>query len=216
MTPHQPLSAALLEIVESLPPDAPVTLSELFDRTGDRGPYALLVLLSMPFITPVSLPGISNVLGVVMTVIGWKLVRGHPPHLPRFAGRRAIRGDRLARMTRTGARVLRVFEKFVRPRRSAWLAWPAVGIANGLLITLMALMLALPIPPTIPPSNTLPGYAIILLAFSIMEEDGVLIWAAYAATFGCFVYLVAMVIIQAGAIIALYSKYWDRIMNWFH
>jgi hypothetical protein len=66
------------------------------------------------------------------------------------------------------------------------------------LIALLALLLALPLPsPPFFGSNTLPSYAIILLAFSLMEEDGWMIWAAYlmsAIAIGYFVGLAGLVI----------------------
>ena len=53
---------------------------------------------------------------------------------------------------------------------------------NAGLIALMALLLALPIP--LPFSNPLPASAVILLAASMMEEDGVLIWFGYGLAAG--------------------------------
>ncbi len=213
---HEPLSRTLLSIGEQLAPGQPATLNQVIDRTGGRGPFALLIVLSLPFVTPVSLPGVSNVLGAVMCVIAWKLLRGAPAHLPRKVGERPMQRDRMAKILRVSARVLGFIEKWVRPRRSPWLAWRPVRLANTAAVGTMALMLALPIPPTIPLSNTLPGYSIILLSVSLMEEDGVLIWAAYAASLGTLIYLVAMIVIQAEAIALLYSKFIHRIVESFH
>jgi hypothetical protein len=55
------------------------------------------------------------------------------------------------------------------------------------------MLLALPFPPLPPLTNSLPSYSIILLAASMMEEDGLTIWIAYSVSFGTIVYLVAMV-----------------------
>jgi hypothetical protein len=112
-------------------------------------------------------------------------------------------------------KALRFIEKLVKPRRSVWLTAPVIRSVNALLVISMALMLALPIPPTIPLSNMLPSYAIILLSFSMMEEDGWLIWLAYFVTAGTLIYLAAMMVIEGGAIVALYTKYFHRIIEWF-
>jgi hypothetical protein len=212
---HEPLSRTLARISGELAPGRPATLNQVIDRTGGRGPFALLIVLSLPFVTPVSLPGISNILGVVMCVIAWKLLRGVPAHLPKRVGERPMQHDRMTKILRVSARVLAFIEKWARPRRSPWLAWRPVRLANAAAVGVMALMLALPIPPTIPLSNMLPGYSIILLAMSLMEEDGVLIWAAYVASLGTLIYLVAMIVIQAEAIVLLYSKFFHRIAGPF-
>jgi hypothetical protein len=56
-------------------------------------------------------------------------------------------------------------------------------------MTFMGLLLAMPFPPLPPLTNALPCYCIILLAASMMEEDGVTIWFAYALSLGTVVYL---------------------------
>jgi hypothetical protein len=213
---HESLSKTFLRIADELPSDQPATLNDVIDRIGSRGPYAMLIVLSLPFITPVSLPGVSNVLGVVMILLAWKLARGVPPHLPKSAGAKPIQRDRMAKILRVSEKVLRFIEKFVRPRRTPWLAWRSARLVNAIAIAVMAAMLALPIPPTIPLSNMLPSYAIIVLAMSLMEEDGWFIWAGYALSLGTLTYLIAMMIIQAEAIVVLYTKYFHRIIEWFH
>jgi hypothetical protein len=47
----------------------------------------------------------------------------------------------------------------------------------------------LPFPPFPPFTNALPAYSIILLAASMMEEDGVLIWVGYIVSVGTVIYL---------------------------
>jgi len=82
---------------------------------------------------------------------------------------------------------------------------------NALLLAFMAFLLALPIPPLILFSNTLPSYAIILLAASMMEEDGVLIWFGYAMSLATVIYLAVV----ADAIVRFFAKHFDRILHFF-
>ncbi len=213
---HEPLSQTFLRIADELPADQPATLNDVIDRIGLRGPYAVLIVLSLPFITPVSLPGVSNVLGAVMMFIAWRIARGIPAHLPKRAGARPIHRDRMTKILRISEKVLRFIEKFSRPRRTPWLAWPSARVVNTLAIAIMAAMLALPIPPTIPLSNMLPSYAIIIMSMSLMEEDGWLIWVGHLVSLGTLAYLTVMTIIQAEAIAMLYTKYFHRIIEWFH
>jgi hypothetical protein len=68
--------------------------------------------------------------------------------------------------------------------------------------------LPLPAPPFFF-TNSLPSYAIILLAASMMEEDGVLIWAAYALVLANIIFFGLI----AGAIIKLLMKMFAGLMR---
>ena len=86
-------------------------------------------------------------------------------------------------------RSLRWIEKWIRPRRSAWMGWAAVHSIHAGLLIVLALLLALPLP--IPLTNTFPALAIVLISLSMMEEDGVAIFFGYLmslVTFGYFAF----------------------------
>jgi hypothetical protein len=188
-----------------------LTINELIRQTEGRGIYLVMILLSLPFITPLPLPGLSNLLGVVMLILGIRLALGREPRLPRLLGDRPLQARRFQRVVRGSVRVVRFVEKCVRPRRSFWLRWKPVRIGNAMLLAFMGFVLALPIPPIVLFSNALPSYAIILTAASMMEEDGVMIWFGYAVAVGTVVYLVSM----AGLIVGFIAKYYDEITRWF-
>ena len=82
--------------------------------------------------------------------------------------------------------------------------------ANGLLMAFMGLLLALPFPPLPPLTNALPCYSIILLAASMMEEDGVTIWIAYAVSLGTAVYLVAII----GVLEVAITRGYHAVRHW--
>jgi hypothetical protein len=69
------------------------------------------------------------------------------------------------------------------------LATRSARTANACLLAFMALLLALPFPPFPPLTNSLPCYCIILLAASMMEEDGIAIWWAYLLCLVTTIYL---------------------------
>ena len=96
-------------------------------------------------------------------------------------------------------KLLQLVEKLAKPRHSAWLDWAPVRAANALLVALMALLLMPPF------TNSLPAYSIILLAASMMEEDGVLIWVAYAISAGTAIYLMLILAALESAFQRLYN-----------
>jgi len=186
---HQPLSQSLVKLLEENTSTAGLTLNRLLERTEGRGLYLVMVVLCLPFVIPFSIPGLSTVMGTVIMVLALRLALGRPPRLPKALGERLLPPEMRDRIVVGSAKFLRLLEKLVRPRRTQWLTWPAARFGNSLLIALMALLLALPLPS--PPfffTNSFPSYAIILVAVSMMEEDGLTIWAGYAAALGTVVY----------------------------
>lgn len=187
---QQPLSQSLVELLNKNSAQAPLTLNVLLERTHGRGLYLLMVVLCLPFVVPLSVPGLSTVMGITILVLAVRQAIGKPPRLPKALGERPLPEQLKQRVVGSGAKLLCKLEKIVRPRRTHWLSWPAARLANGLLIRFMAVLLALPLPS--PPfffTNSFLSYAIILLALSMMEQDGLTIWLGYAAAVGtlaCF------------------------------
>ena len=208
---HEPLSVSLRRIVSNHVADGGITLNELMQRTEGRGVFLIIILLSLPFITPLTLAGLSTILGWVIVLLALQLARAVPPRLPKRIGDRPISTQRLEKVVNGSVKFLQFIEKWVRPRRTQWMSWRAAHCGNALLLAFMGFLLALPIPPVIPFSNTLPCYAIILIAASMMEEDGFLIWFGYAMSLGTVIYLLAVV----GVIIGAFAKYHERIVHFF-
>jgi hypothetical protein len=207
---HRPLSQELSDLLDHVRPDERLSLNDVFLRTEGRGLFLFIILLCLPFVTPISIPGVSNVLGAVLALLGIRLAFGLAPCLPPFIGGRPLPPG-FQKILRASTKVVRFLERWARPRKDKWMGWPAVRFVNGLILAFMAVLLALPLPPLVPFTNTLPAYAILFLALSIMEEDGVLIWAAYAlavATCGYFYFLTDMIAL-------LVVKYAAPVQAWF-
>jgi hypothetical protein len=189
---HPPLSESLQRFVEYDVAHDELTLNHLLDQTEGRGAYVLIILLNLPFLVPISVPGFSILFGAVTVVLAVRMALRLPPHLPRFIGEHKFHSDAMKKVLLGSVKLLRLLEKLVRPRETQWLSWRAACIGNSLLIALMGFMLILPIPPIVPLTNTFPAYAIVVLAASMMEEDGVAIWIGYALALlavGYFVFI---------------------------
>ncbi len=213
--PHKPLSDDLENILADCDPVRGLSLNELMVRTEGRGFYFILIVLSLPFIVPLPLPGLSNILGVVIIILAVRLGFGLPARLPRFIGKRMLEPAKLQTIIRNGLKFVRWLEKWIRPRKGSWLAWPAARCANAAVIGVMGLLLALPFPPIIPLSNSLPSYGIILLALSMMEEDSTLIWFGYAMAAFAFVYLFGVLAVAGDLVLELLVKRFDHIVEFF-
>jgi hypothetical protein len=185
---HIPLSKRLTMLLEGDASPGGMSLNDILNRTEGRGIFLVIVFACLPFVVPVSLPGFSTIMGFIVGVLAVRLALGKPPALPGFLGRHVLKPNSVRRILNASVKFLRLLEKVVKPRRTRWLNWPSAMFLNGALMTFMALLMALPVPPILPFTNSLPCYAIILIAVSIMEEDGTSIWLGYAAVLGTLLY----------------------------
>ena len=176
---HLPLSQRLAHVLQV---EERLTFHQLIERCGSKGLYLVLILLALPMVIPVSVPGFSTIIGSIIGLLALKIALGKSAHLPAFLGHRTISPEVRKGLVGGGVKVLRLIERIVRKRKTSWLSWRVIHFVNAGLIVFMALLLALPVP--LPFSNPLPGSAVILLAVSMMEEDGVLIWFGYGLAAG--------------------------------
>src|SRR3546814_1248011 len=90
------LGEQLAAIIESLPEDH-LTLGELLDVFGDEGLLLLTMLLTLVFLIPVSIPGVSTVFGGAILLVGISRLIGRPLWLPARLRNKALPADRLRR-----------------------------------------------------------------------------------------------------------------------
>jgi hypothetical protein len=179
---HVPLSQRLAQLLESEQETRAITLNLLLERTEGRGIFLVIILLCLPFVAPVTIPGSSIPFGLAVALLGLSVSRQKTGRLPKKIGDRPLPDGLRKIILGGGLKFVRWIEKSAKPRRTAWLDKSWARWVNGLLLIIWGLFLSLPLPPIPPLGNTLPSYAIILLAVSLMEEDGVLIWWAYGVS----------------------------------
>ena len=131
---HEPLSKKLADILEANSSSEGVTLNHLLERTEGRGFYLVVILLSLPFILPVSIPGVSTVLGLTVALLSFKLAFGAVPRLPKFMGNRNLSPEFQKKILRGSVKLVRVVEKLVKPRRTPWMSTRPARFANATLM----------------------------------------------------------------------------------
>ena len=159
--------------------DRAVPLREIIFVLRQRAYLLLIILLSLPFIQPVPLPGLSTPLGLAIVLIALRLSLGQRPWLPMKIQRAKLPAGFFGKVLSVTSRLVRFLESILRPR------WPAVtgtmllNQLHAIIIFLSASILLLPLP--IPLSNLLPAWAIFLLACGLLERDGLFIVLGYLA-----------------------------------
>ena len=165
-----------------------ITLREVIQTLGGRAYLLLVLLLAIPFITPIPLPGLSTPFGLAIALIAFRLSLGQRPWLSRNLQRKELPAGFIGKVFAFSERLLRIFEKLLRPRLTFLTDTPLLVQLHAVLMLLAALALLLPLP--IPFSNSFPAWAILLMAAGLLERDGLFILAAYVVfTGGVFFFI---------------------------
>ena len=178
MTAARKLSAELADL-RTLSSQRAVTLHEVIQTLGGRGYLLLVLLLALPFITPIPLPGLSTPFGLAIAVIALRLSLGQRPWLPQKIQRKELPQGFFGRLFTMAEKVLRFLEKFLRPRLTLLTDTPLLQQLHAVLMFVAAVALLLPLP--IPFTNSFPAWAILLVAAGLLERDGVFVLAGYVA-----------------------------------
>jgi hypothetical protein len=161
-------------IIQKLPPKE-VNFVEIMDIVGKDSLILLTIFLSLVFLVPVSIPGVSTVFGAGILLIGITRLFNYKPWLPKALAYRQLSSEQLRAGFKRALVWFNRLEKISRPHRLPQLTSAGWVIPmNNLSFILAALLLMVPFG-FIPFSNTLPALALIFLAVGMLQRDGVFI-----------------------------------------
>lgn len=162
------LSHLLMEIEKDLGTEE-LTIQSLINQVGSRGTAILLLILAFPAALPLPAPGYATPFGIVISFIGWQLLRGQETlQLPNGIASRKLSPSLISFSITNGKIPLKAVEFFIRPRLQNLAQNKTMYRLMGGIIMLLAMMMTLPIPLT----NTAPSFVIFMLAAGMLEEDG--------------------------------------------
>lgn len=181
------LGEQLADIIDRLPEDH-LSLGELLDVFSDEGLLLLTILLTLVFLIPVSIPGVSTVFGAAILLVGISRLIGRPLWLPQRLKARALPADRLRPGLKAGMMWVRRLEKISRPHRlRVFVDGRAQDVFNNLAFILAALLLMAPFG-FVPFSNTLPALALLLYAIGFIQRDGGAVLLGHLSNIGTMIY----------------------------
>lgn len=181
------LGEQLASIVDNLPPDK-LTLGELLEVFGDEGLLLLTILLTLVFLIPVSIPGVSTVFGAAILMVGISRLIGRPLWLPSKLKNKSLPADKLRPGLTRGMDWVRRLEKISQPHRlRIFVEGRLQDLTNNLAFILAALLLMAPFG-FIPFSNTLPGLALLFYAAGLIQRDGGAILLGHLANVATLIY----------------------------
>lgn len=155
-----------------------ISLRDLLALIGEQGLLLFCMILVIPFLLPISIPGISTVFGIVIILIGIGVMLNRMPWLPNRLMERTVKTDDLKPVLKKGVDLFIRIERFIRPRWLVFTSNAAMNRLNGLMLTFGGVLLLFPFG-LVPLSNTLPGYAILFLAAGLLERDGIFVFLGY-------------------------------------
>lgn len=180
--PHQSMAAALKRLPDGLPER--VSLDHLLEQLGDKAIAFVLLVFAIPAIIPT--PGIPAgfIFGTALAILSLQMMfRASKLVLPGFLGRRSVSRSLIQLTADKAAPRLERLERLLKPRGHV-LAKFFGPAAIGIVIFLMAVLIALPIPF----GNTLPGITVLIIAMALAQRDdlallGGLVLAVLSALF---------------------------------
>ena len=192
------LGETLEDVIDSLPSgDATVALGSVLERLERDGFLLICILLTLPFMVPVSIPGMSTVFGLCILFIGMSVLFNIVPPLPRRLLGRRCHATKLKTALQNGVIWVHRIERFSRPR----LLFISRGFfqerLSGFMLVVAALLLMAPLV-LVPFSNTLPALALLFLAIGLLQRDGLCILFGHLASAATVAYF-TLIAVGGGA-----------------
>ena len=168
---------ALLDAFALGDPDEILRLGDVFAGLGKRSFGMLLFVSTLPAFIPI--PGVGGAIsGPLVVLIGVQLLVGlRKPWLPRFIATRGPHRHLMVKFRDKLSPWLARLEQLVHPRAHTLLDHRVASALSGLMLILLGVLLALPIPLT----NYLFGALLLLFALALLERDGRLMGVAWIA-----------------------------------
>ncbi|WP_415403127.1 exopolysaccharide biosynthesis protein [Tateyamaria sp. SN3-11] len=147
-----------------------VTLDWILAQLNERAFGLFLLILALPCCIPF-LYGLPQVVALPLMFVSAQILMGRRvPWLPASLSARAVSAEGLGTLSRRSGPWLKRIEAVSRPRLAALTHAPADRLV-GLGLVLFSASILVPLPGT----NTVPGFAVVVVAMGLLQRDGVLV-----------------------------------------
>lgn len=170
-----------------------LSIGEILNILSRKGPFLIILFLSLPFCLPLQVPGLSTPFGIAIAFIGLKMVFGRYTWLPKRILSITISPNRLKKITEKTLWLLKKINRWIYLRLSWLYCYPISQIINGLLISVLGILLALPLPT--PFSNLMAAWSLLFIALGLLKDDGFFILLGYFITLFTFGYFILIILL---------------------
>lgn len=192
-----PLSESLQQMASGITGET-ITVRELLALAGEQGLLLGMMMLTIPFLVPISIPGVSTVFSLVGMLMAAGITLNRVPWLPDFLLDRHIDAQKLRQAFERGSGLMQRVDRFTHPRVTRLTGGRTMNLANGLALFAGNILLLFPLG-LVPFSNTLPAWALLMLAAGMLQRDGVLVLIGYLLLIATVIYFG---VLAAGALAA--------------
>jgi hypothetical protein len=195
---------SLSDVIEGFGEDSrPVlTVGQMLEQFESRAFGAMLLVSGLLNCLPLP-PGSSTILSLPILLLAPQIAWGSDvPWLPRKLVEHPLKRDDLRGLFRRLTPIVRRMELVTRPRLKV-LFGPAGERLIGVVCTLLAMVLVLPIPL----GNLAPGATVAVLALALLQRDGLLALLGYLMA----AVSVGLLVLSAGVVMAAV----DRLLHMF-
>jgi len=206
----EPFGERLQGVIARLPSDR-VTVAEIRDLVGPDGLLLLTILLTLIFMVPVSIPGVSTVFGGAILLVGVSRLLNRNLWMPKRIAQHALPSDKIRDGLNKGSKWLHRLERVCRPFRLCGLASNSVAtwMSNGGLV-LGAVLLMAPFG-LVPFSNTLPAIALLFLSLGLLQKDGLFILLGHVSNLVTILYFAALVLFGLEAVREVFKRLGEKL-----
>lgn len=173
----QTLKDCLERLIVRSEESASLTVGEILETLSGKNRLLLIIFLSLPFCQPLSIPGLSTPFGIVIMLLSLQYAFAKKIWLPKKILHKRMASASITKICRKSLKMMKKIRPLLHPRFGAFFKNRAMEIVNGLILCLMGLLLALPLP--IPLTNLVAGWALLLIGLGLLENDGVFVLLGY-------------------------------------
>jgi len=158
---------------------AELKLGEVFESVGEAAYSFIAIVLTLPFLQPISLGPLSTIGGLTFAALGWQLYRGHhSPLLPQRIKQTVLGPKTWDALISACLKILELSRKISKPRYQSWVTGRKGQKVAGMTFIAAGLLMAVPFF-GIPFNNTLPALAIFFVCVGELEQDGMMVFIAF-------------------------------------
>jgi hypothetical protein len=154
-----------------------MTLREFLELIGKQGRLITCMILSAPFLIPISIPGTGVVVGFIILIISLSIMLNKYYLVPDRLLNREMSHTNLVKVLNACFKILSFLEKYMKPRLKLMINKKFSSISNNFFLVISSILFIIPLP--IPLTDTLPALGIFFLSAGILECDGYLILLGY-------------------------------------
>jgi hypothetical protein len=179
-------SVVISEISSKIPREG-ITLEDFMDITGESGLFMSCMILTAPFLIPVSIPGMSIPFGSAIFLISSDIIFNRPILIPKRVMDYKISKNDMESILNGISRILTPLEeKIITPRFCFLTSGRKMDYVNGVAVAFGAILLVTPIIAVA--GDFFPSYGILFVSLGNIENDGYLVLAGYITIIATAIY----------------------------